>query len=341
MKKISFVFFFAFLLISCQSEKVERALIDDFSFNIPLVNDINDLFGQPGKIIQLDTVTEALVGRIGKLIKHENHFYILSDDRRILHFDNTGKFISSLDKRGGGPDEYTRIGDFSLFKNNGNTELWICDFNRIRKYVLSGHVWNLIGTIDFKFVIHKFKIIPDDHILFVTGQNKESLMLSDINGKSLRSFLKKEIPFLIFKAVQFTNYDSSVIFQLGVSNEGVALNTENLTFEHIYIVNNKHFLTSKNLLDLFNRLGQDYLRELPNTTYIGGFCEINGNICLHYKYNGEFFIAVRRHGVWKKIKYDSENYFSIATLFGSESNDSFIFYEYPEDDNLNLILHEF
>ena len=341
MKKKSFIYFVAFLLLSCQSEKIERSLIDGFSFDIPLVNDIDDLLGKNRRTVQLDTLTEAIVGNINKIIKHDNNFYILSDEKRILHFDNAGKFISSLDRRGGGPEEYTQIGDFNLFNKNGKTELWICDFKRIRKYVLSGNSWVFAGTINFDFVINKFKIISDEYILFLTGQNEESLLLTDIAGSPLRKYLKKKIPFLMFKAVQFVNYDSCVVFQLGRSNEGIAFRTKDFSFEHINITNNEQFLTSNNLLNLFDRLGQDFLGELSNTNQIRGFRNINGNIGLGYKYHGDFFVAVNKSGVWQRIKFDDENYPSLFTLFFSESADSFILYEYPEDDNLNLILHEY
>jgi hypothetical protein len=341
MKKIPLIYFLVLLVLSCQSENTEKALIDDFSIDIPLVNDVNDLFGSPERVIQLDTIREALIGRIGKIIKHENHFYILSDEQRISHFDNEGKFVSSLDKRGGGPGEYTRIGDFNLFVINGNTELWICDTKEIRKYAPSGNSWDFTGTIDFDFVIHKFKIISDKYILFVTGQNEESLLLTDITGAPLQKYLKSEFPFLLFYPVQFMNYDSCVIFKLGASNEGIALDTKDLSFKHIHIVKNNRFLTSKNLLDMYSRLGIDYLGELSNSNNIRGFRNTKGIIWLNYTFQGENFVAARQQGVWKRIKYDRGNNAIMTSIIFSESSDSIILFEYPEDDTLNLILHEY
>jgi len=341
MKKNSIIYFFALFLLSCQSEKIERSLIEDFSFHIPFANDMDDLLGENVKTIQLDTITEALVGMINKIIKHDNQYYILSDDRRILHFDNDGNLKSTLDKRGGGPDEYTRIGDFNLINQKDKTELWICDFKRIRKYALSGNSWDLTGTINFDFVINKFKIISDDFILFLTGQNEESLLLTDITGAPLHRYLKQEIPFLTFKAVQFVDNNSCMIFQLGVSNEGIVFDKNDFSFKLTHIVENEQFLTSKNLLNLFDKFGYDFLGELSNTNHIRGLRNINGNIGLGYKYHGDFFVAVNKSGIWKKIKFDNENYPSLFTLFFSESADSFILYEYPEDDNLNLTLHEY
>ena len=342
MKNKLLLVFFAFLLFSCQSEKIGRTLITDFNFDIPLVNEADDLLGMKARMIPLDTLTEALVGRIGKIIRHDNHFYILSDDRRILHFDDNGKFLSSLDKWGGGPDEYTWVLDFNLFTGNGHTEIWICDSKRIRKYSLSGNAWEFIGTIDFEFVIHKCKIISDEYMLLVAGQNEESLMLTDIAGKQLGHFLKKEIPFLVFRAVQFIHFDSCFIFQLGFANEGVALNTNDFSFERIKIVEKEQFLSSKNLMDMFDKYGQDYLGQLSTTTYVRGLININDHILLHYRHHDGHYVAVRMNGVWRRMKVDRNKTFSsISTFCGSESINSFIRYEYPEDDNLNLLLYEY
>ena len=340
MKKILLLHLFAFLLFSCQSKKNKKSLIDNFSFNIPLVNDIDDLLGMNVRTIQLDTLTKALVGYVNKIIKHENSFYILSDGSRILHFDYNGNFISSLDKKGGGPGEYTMLADFSVCNRNGKPEIWICDFKSIRKYLLSGSDWNFIENIEFEFVINKFNIISDNRILFVTGQNKESLMLTDITGKQLGSFLKKKIPFLAMRPVQFVDYDSCLIFQLGVANEGAALDIQKNSFEIINITNNEYFFTAKKLLNLFDKLGQDYIREIPEINCIRGFSKINDNILLDYHYDGERFVAVSQNGVWNRMKVDINSNPSISTFCASESFDSFIRFEYHDDDSQNLVLYE-
>jgi len=227
MKKL-LICFCVCLFVSCHSKENEISLIDDFSLNIPFAKDIDDLLGKNVKAIQLDTTTEALVGGICKIIKHESHFFILCEERRILHFDHDGKYISSLDKKGGGPGEYSRIDDFNLLTINGNTELWICDVKRIRKYNLSGNSWHETGTIDFDFTIHKFKIISNKYILFLTGLN-EPLLLTDITGEPLHSYPKKEIPYPIYFPIQFVDYESFVVYKLGASNECIALDTKDFS----------------------------------------------------------------------------------------------------------------
>jgi len=341
MKKCIIFHLFAFLLFSCQNKDIEKSLIDDFSFNVPLVNNIDDLLSDNVRIIKLDTLTEAFVGNVNKIIKHDNCFYILSDEKRILHFDNNGKFLSTINKIGGGPDEYSRLMDFDIYNSNGNTEIWIRDYKAIKKYELYDNEWNFKGNIDFDFVINKFKIISDNHIIFVTGQNEEILMLTDITGNKISGFLKKEIPFIIERPIQFINYDSCIVFQLGISNECVALDTKKKTFEHINITNNENFYTSKNLLDLFDKLHQNFISEISKINCIRGFSKVNGNILLEYHYNGELFIAINKSGTWKRMKIDVKNNFSTATFGVSESLDSFISFDYPEEDDQNLVLYEY
>ena len=221
------------------------------------------------------------------------------------------------------------------------TELWICDSKKNRKYIRFDNSWNFKETIDFDFVINKFKIISDEYILLVTGQNDESLLLTDITGVPLRKYLKNEFPFLMFKAVQFVDHDSCIIFQLGVSNEAIEFNTKYYSFENVTIATNKEFLTSKKLLDLYDRFGLDFLGEISKTNCIKSFRKINDAIWIDYYFQEEHFVAVKKNGVWKKIKVDMKNNFPTTTFGMSESNDSFILYEYPEDDKLNLILYEY
>ena len=217
----------------------------------------------------------------------------------------------------------------------------ICDLKEIRKYVRSEKTWNVAGTINFDFAIHKFKIISNEYIIFITGQIEESLLLTDIKGITLQNYLKKEFSFLMLRAIQFINYNSCIIFQLGISNEGIELDTKDFSFKHINIIENDRFLSSKELINIYDRYGIDYLGEVFKTNHIIGFRNINDFIWLEYKYQGNTYVALRQHGVWKRLKYDRDNNFMVTSLVFSESYDSFILFEYPENDNLNLILHEF
>jgi hypothetical protein len=342
-KKCLSTCFMMLLWWSCGEEKAEHYMVDGFHSDIPSVNRTADLFGGDARRILLEnTPEEGLVGNVNKIVKSGDDFYILSDERRILHFDRHGKFLSSLDKRGGGPEEYAMLSDFDLHVKDGRTEIWLCDVNRIQKYVSDSGEWRFTGQIKFDFTVNKFRLIPGGYILLLAGQNDESLVLTDMTGKVSSRCLKKEIPFLVFKPVQFVRCDSCYVFQLGASNEGILFDTGNHTFSRTKIVN-EQFLSSSELLKMYEKRGYDYLGELSHTQCIRGFRQIGESAWIDYYQNGERFVAVGRGNTWKKMKINpaNDNPSVVATLGLSDAPDSFVWIEYPEDDNLNIAIYEY
>jgi hypothetical protein len=337
-------FVMLFCIISCKEPEATDCLIDDFRFDMPAVKHPEELLGGNVRKIQPEaTTSESLIGNVNKIIKHGDDFYILSDDRRILHFSGQGKFLSSLDKRGGGPEEYAMLTDFDVHETTGETEIWLSDFNRIRRYVLTDGKWQFRTQIKFDGAVNKFKIIDGRYLLLLAGQDDESLLLTDMAGVPLNRYLKKEIPFLIFKPVQFVRHDSGFVFQLGASNGGVLFDTKTLAFRHVKITG-EEFLSASALSEMFRKKGYDYLRDLSQRRSIRGFRRINDNIWLDFFRNGERFVAVRHDGFWRKMKIDIDGNSmpALATIGMSDSPDSFILFEYPqEDDNLNITVYEY
>lgn len=73
------------------------------------------------EIIPLETDLSNLIGNIGKIIKHNNLFYIGAASNiidKILVFNEKGEFVYKLDKRGVGAGEYTEITDFDVIDKN-------------------------------------------------------------------------------------------------------------------------------------------------------------------------------------------------------------------------------
>ena len=57
----------------------------------------------------------------------------------------------------------------------------------------------LSKEISYPFVIHKFKKMENSHVLLVTGQNENILTLVDKEGEIIAEYLKKEIPYIMFR----------------------------------------------------------------------------------------------------------------------------------------------
>jgi hypothetical protein len=177
---------------------------------------LSSLFTDKYEITPLETTDDCLVGRIDKIKKFKGHYYILSNGRYIIHFNGHGKSVASLNRPGQGPEEYHRIEDFDVYEIGGQTEVWISDNVSIKVY--DGYDFSFKYKIPFSFVIHKFKRLENSHILLVTGQRDFSLTVTDRDGHIISEYLKKEIPFLMFRPYQFIKNDSGYLYQLGISN---------------------------------------------------------------------------------------------------------------------------
>jgi hypothetical protein len=100
-------------------------------------------------------------------------------------------------------------------------------------------------------------------------------------------------------------------------------------------------MSSSALLDLFERLEYDYVRELSRSTCIRCFRKNKECILLDYFQSGERFIAISRNQSWKRMKINPEKFDGLITVNLSDSHDGFILVEYPENDDFNMIIYEY
>ena len=139
MKNITQQFFFiclvCVLLSSCSDQKATKiALIADLSPEESRPT-WTELFSDRYEITLLETTSGSLIGQIDKIRKFRNHYYVLSSNgKTIHHFDKDGKFVSSLNRQGQGPEEYPRIEDFDVCEADGKTEVWISDNKSLKVY---------------------------------------------------------------------------------------------------------------------------------------------------------------------------------------------------------------
>ncbi len=87
------------------------------------------------RYIPLQTIEESLIGDIKKVIYRDGRFYI--NDRtsdKIVVFDNNGKYITNIDKKGRGPNEYLKIDDFCV-DNNMNVIVYCNMTVKLLKYI--------------------------------------------------------------------------------------------------------------------------------------------------------------------------------------------------------------
>lgn len=116
--------------------------------------------------IPLQTTDSVVIGKIGKIIFWNNHFYVLDRlTETIFCFDNKGKFLNKLSKKGVGPGEYYSITDFNISKNG---EIWVySSAQAFFKYDISNS--RFLKRIPTAIVAESFWIDDNDTISIYVG----------------------------------------------------------------------------------------------------------------------------------------------------------------------------
>ncbi len=99
-----------------------------------------DLSCEVSNIVILETSEESLIGAIQKIVFSDNGIHIMdrTQDKQIISFDNHGNFISSLSKKGRGPDEYLYPMDFVFDSDSQTLEILDNGTKSINSYGISG-----------------------------------------------------------------------------------------------------------------------------------------------------------------------------------------------------------
>lgn len=189
LKKISFILLIIITLSSCQSKKSNK-IKDPMPFDITLINknlstiDITNTNNSqkitiPSELqgtidlsklidsiwyVPLETNKNSLIGKVDKVILHNNLIYIsdLSLSKSIFIFSEKGKFINKISNNGKGPGEYIKPEFFNLDVDNNTLEITDNYLHKVFIYDLKG---SFIRTIPLPFRLNKYCKLPTGELL--------------------------------------------------------------------------------------------------------------------------------------------------------------------------------
>lgn len=88
-------------------------------------------------ILRLDNQPDAYIPFISKFILTDQYLLFKNEAKQsIVIYDKSGKYNSSISKKGRGPGEYLYISDFMF--DESTKEITICDNDRLKKYSFNG-----------------------------------------------------------------------------------------------------------------------------------------------------------------------------------------------------------
>lgn len=299
---------------------------------------LSDLFKQ-FRLIKLETNDSCLLGgrRGCKVKKFNDFFYILSQDA-IYQFDEEGKFVKCLDKKGGGPEDYSSIFDFDVVCHQRQNELWVSVPGNIKVYDTETFEFkrNVVGPR----LVHQLKVVNDSTILAVTPEDTIFKILRS-DGTVRKCFMKKDVSVSTYKLQQFFVYSDKVVYQLDDTQTGVVydIKKDSLYFQNIIHADND-MLTLDRCNDYYNKYGYELQGQKMAEDFVGlitvrAFDKDvlfvksypDGTKELLAKVDGKDLSMIYA-GDGMKVKndlFDSTNLLFLATMTACESDDSFLF----------------
>lgn len=167
MKKIVFLLYILILVICCKDHNEGNANIYTITADIDQENRIS-LFDIAAKVrlIPLETNDESLIAHITKIIIDRNKIYIYDrTQNEIFLFDKNGKFLSKINQKGRGPNEYMAITDLRI--NPFSKQLEVLDpWGKLLTFNLNGIYMKTLKLPKEIHAYDEFIPINNDSIAF-------------------------------------------------------------------------------------------------------------------------------------------------------------------------------
>lgn len=168
------------------------------------------------ELIPLETSPEVLIAYISKMIIHGDRYYTLDKRQSIIHvFDQTGKFLFKIDKKGRGPGEYSFIEDININPFSGHLEL-LESYGSVHIFDLPGNYIETkrIAYPDFR-AVHLFTAVENHTHVFYAMFQPQKIIYFNLDEKLLlhEEFEeKKELGRYAYKSL-YQYQDVSYIFR--------------------------------------------------------------------------------------------------------------------------------
>lgn len=149
MKHVSIFIIALLTLISCRNKDNSNIRNSDIE-TISVFEHYSDKkffssFVDTIELIPLETTADNLIGEITRIIFHDKKYYIRStngmQNAKLFVFDETGRFIRRIGKKGNGPGEYGDLYDFAITNDN---HIVLADYHRLLHFDSEGRFLNSI-----------------------------------------------------------------------------------------------------------------------------------------------------------------------------------------------------
>ena len=154
MKKYIIFIFCSLLSISCKNNKNYK-IKDNQVVNIKLARHevalTDTTFFESARLVRLETNDDCLIRDIDRIFLCDGKLVVFDDaEDKVFIFDDNGKFLKSIGKKGSGPQEYDQISEVVYLKKQELLCL-LCDRPYKTMYFdLSGNFIKEVSNVFFR-----------------------------------------------------------------------------------------------------------------------------------------------------------------------------------------------
>ena len=341
------LFLFLLIIISCHNESPRGAIIDldkatDVSSSRNSLSSLIDSY----RIIQLESSSDCILGRINKIVKANSLFFIKTSGTELVLFDDSGNYLRKFGKKGRGPGEYIEISDFAV--NTDGSIVAISSQKDILFYrVNDGH---FIRKQHLGLYINSLCYLPNEEILAQVTQANFLIAHVDTSGNIINSFGSMNRVLELEQQFEFVRLDNSnFIYRVGETTNFYLYNFQKKSFTKNKIFQGKNTLNEQELNDELIAAGPDaylhvgdFLRNHYSIKYIK---VLGSNILISYLYQGNSSLLLYNRDKHIKSEFvfrpeESSNLVDDVLMLSSEvflqvnaagsDDNSILIYLYPE-----------
>lgn len=158
-------------------------------------------------VLHLETTDESLISQVEKIRIHNGMVYILNggSNANLLCFDNNGRFVRKIGRRGRGPKEYIELWNFEIDPIRNELLLLDNEGQKILVFDLNG---DFRREVKIPYAAECVGRLPDGNfILSCTGSqlmfnDYYVIVICDEEGRMLERHIKNEIKSSVFLAAK-------------------------------------------------------------------------------------------------------------------------------------------
>lgn len=164
--------FCMFIICACNDKKSVHHLIqtiDDENISLVEQGELDKLITGIS-VIPLETKEECIIANINKLEEKDGNIYVLSvadgGQTFLYRFDDTGRFLNRIGKRGNAQNEYSQITSFFVIGDN----VYLLDSNRQKmlRCTREGNCIDAVAMGESLSFIHDATVLKDDKTVLLS-----------------------------------------------------------------------------------------------------------------------------------------------------------------------------